>query len=178
MEKINTVIDGLFVIKLSIFRDNRGFFVEKFNKRKFDELHEEEVGTIEFVQDNFSRSSINVMRGLHAQEGQGKLVGVASGAIFDVAVDIRENSKTFGKFFGVELSAENGLLLWIPDGFLHGFQVISDSADVHYKVTSYYDPSKELGINPLDPFFNISWPNKELAILSQKDKISPYYSEK
>lgn len=173
MQKILTEIDGLYLIKLDIFHDERGFFSERYNKEKF-----EEIGIIEeFVQDNHSRSKKNVIRGLHAQGGQGKLIGVASGSIHDVAVDIRKDSPTYGKYFGAELSAENGLLLWIPDGFLHGFQVVSEASDVIYKVTDFYKPSEQFMVNPFDAEISINWPDKENAILNSRDKEAPNLKE-
>lgn len=173
MKKIDTNIDGLFIIKLDIFEDERGFFVEKYNDIKMKELGLDE----NFVQDNFSRSYKNVVRGLHAQQGQGKLVGVSSGSIFDIAVDIRPNSPTFMQSYGLELSDKNGLLFWIPDGFLHGFQVLSDIADVSYKVTSFYNPGTQFSVNWLDQSLDIKWPNKNAAILNERDKNSPNFSE-
>lgn len=173
MEKILTSIDGLYLIKLDIFHDERGFFLEKYNEDKFQQIGIEE----KFVQDNHSRSNKYVIRGLHAQSSQGKLIGVANGSIYDVAVDIRQNSPTYGKYFGAELSAENGLLLWIPSGFLHGFQVQSEVADVIYKVTDFYNPNTQFGVNPFDSQIAINWPDKENAILNSRDKESPNLKE-
>ena len=169
MEKIDTRIPGLFIIKLDIFYDERGFFTEKYNKAKLQELDIKE----EFVQDNHSRSNKFVLRGLHAQQGQGKLIGASSGIIYDVAVDIRKNSQTYGEYVGIELSAENGLLLWIPDGFLHGFQVLSEIADVTYKVTDFYNPATQFGVSWCDPDLSINWPNQKNAILNSRDQELP-----
>jgi len=172
MKKIETNIEGLFVIKLNIFKDERGFFVERYNKAEFERLGINE----EFVQDNHSSSLKSVVRGLHAQKGQSKLVGVISGSIFDVAVDIRKGSKTYGQHFSVELSAENGLLLWIPDGFLHGFQALT-SCEVMYKVTSNYSPQTQFGVNWSDPAIGINWPDKENALLNPRDSLLPNLSD-
>ncbi len=169
MDKIDTFIEGLFLIKLKIRKDPRGFFVERYNQKDFAKLS---LPT-EFSQDNFSRSKKNVIRGLHGQASQAKLVGVTSGTIYDVAVDMRKESSTYGQYFGVELSDENGLLLYIPEGFLHGFQVITESADVYYKITSGYDPESELSVNPFDKFLNVRWPNRDLAIISERDRMAP-----
>ena len=166
MEKITTPIEGLFLIKLKIFHDERGFFTERFNHSEFSKLGFD----YNFVQDNHSFSKKNVARGLHAQAGQAKLVGAISGSIYDVAVDIRPNSKTYGKYFAAELSQENGLMLFIPDGFLHGFKVTSeDGANVLYKVTDYYSPLSQFGVNPFDPEISIDWPNKDETIFNQRD---------
>jgi dTDP-4-dehydrorhamnose 3,5-epimerase len=161
--------EGLLLIELKIHHDNRGFFIERYNEKLYQELG---LNTT-YVQDNHSRSLPNVIRGLHCQfnPNQGKLVGVISGKIWDVAVDIRENSPTYGKHFSVELSDTNGKLLWIPHGFLHGFANIGDSAaDVFYKVDNYFAVGKECGIFWQDPDLNIPWPLKN-PIISDKDKI-------
>jgi dTDP-4-dehydrorhamnose 3,5-epimerase len=173
MEKIDTEIDGVFLIKLTSFNDERGSFSERYNSNKFLKIGIE--GS--FCQDNLSKSYKNVIRGLHAQKGQGKLVGVTKGEIFDVAVDIRENSRTFGKFFAVNLSSENNLLLWIPDGFLHGFQALDNDTHVFYKVTTDYSPTDQFSVDPLDPDLNINWPNINGAIINERDRNSPKLSE-
>ena len=165
MEKILTNIDGLFLIKHKVFKDERGFFIENFHTDKFTQAGID----LNFVQDNYSRSHKHVIRGLHAQKGQAKLVGVTHGTILDVAVDIREGSSSFGEVYSTELSYDSGLLLCIPDGFLHGFQVISDEASVFYKVSSIYNPDEEFGINPLDEDLAINWPNKKDAIINARD---------
>ncbi|MDX1916477.1 MAG: dTDP-4-dehydrorhamnose 3,5-epimerase [Rickettsiaceae bacterium] len=166
MDKISTNIEGVFLIRPHIYKDERGFFLEKFKAGAFEDIS---IAS-HFVQDNFSRSWQNVVRGLHTQENQTKLVGVSRGTIYDVAVDIRPGSKTYGKYFATELSDENGLMLFIPSGFLHGFKVISDVADVHYKVNDIYRPESEITVNALDPDLNISWPNKDFIIRSLRDK--------
>jgi dTDP-4-dehydrorhamnose 3,5-epimerase len=173
MEIIQTGIEGLFLVKLIRFDDERGSFSERFNSNKFAKIGINE----NFLQDNLSKSHKNVIRGLHAQKGQGKLIGVTKGEIFDVAVDIRKDSKSFGRFFAVNLSAENNLLLMIPDGFLHGFQALSDDSHVVYKVTSEYNPAEQFSVNPLDEDLKINWPNIKDAIINDRDKFSPSLSE-
>lgn len=161
-------LPGLKLVQLEVFGDQRGFFVERFNKEKFAEYG---LPT-EFVQDNHSRSRPGVIRGLHCQLNpfQGKLVGVTNGIIWDVAVDLRRDSKTFGQYFGAELSSENGHLLWIPSGFAHGFCVLGkEPADVMYKVDCLYNPEKELGIMWNDPTVNVDWPTNS-PIISERDK--------
>ena len=154
-----TAIDGVLVFEPRRFGDARGFFLESFNQRVFDEA----VGRhVDFVQDNHSRSARGVLRGLHFQAGehaQGKLVRVVSGAVFDVAVDIRPGSATFGRWVGVELTADNHRQLWIPPGLAHGFLVISDSADFLYKTTAYYAPQAEGAVRWDDPDLAIDWPD-------------------
>ncbi|EAY7363846.1 dTDP-4-dehydrorhamnose 3,5-epimerase, partial [Salmonella enterica] len=141
-----------------VFSDERGFFMESFNQKVFEEA----VGRkIEFVQDNHSKSTKGVLRGLHYQVepyAQGKLVRCIAGEVFDVAVDIRKDSETFGKWVGVNISSENKRQLWIPEGFAHGFLVLSDSADFLYKTSNYYSPIHERGIVWNDPTININWP--------------------
>lgn len=157
MEILDAPIKGLKIIKLDIFSDARGFFVERFSKNKFSA----NGLPTNFVQDNHSRSSSGVIRGLHFQPNpaQGKMVGCIRGKIWDVAVDIRIDSETFGQYFGIELSDENGTLLWIPSGFAHGFCVLgNESADVFYKITSHYNPNGETGIAWNDKDINIKWP--------------------
>lgn len=168
MKKIETNIEGLFVIELNLFHDNRGFFMERYNKDTFKQLGL----NIDFIQDNQSKSFGKVVRGLHAQPGQGKLVGAIKGSILDVAVDIRPKSSTFGQYFSIELSEDNNKLLWIPDGFLHGFQVISDEASVLYKVTSLFNPDTQFGVIWNDPEIGIKWPHLD-AIISSRDAILP-----
>ncbi|MDA0782548.1 MAG: dTDP-4-dehydrorhamnose 3,5-epimerase [Rickettsiales bacterium] len=162
-----TPIKDLLVVELDVHGDERGFFVERFHFEKFSELG---LPTI-FPQDNHSRSAPNVLRGVHYQHtpAQGKLVGVIRGRIWDVAVDIRPESETFGQYFGIELDDINGKLLWIPAGFAHGFCVLSDDvADVYYKVTSAYNPQGESGIAWNDPELSIDWPLKN-PIISTRD---------
>ena len=161
-----TALPGVFVIEPNVFRDERGFFTETFNTR---ELASSGIPT-EFVQDNHSRSIKGVLRGLHYQltSPQGKLVHVARGKIFDVAVDIRLGSPTFGNWFGEELSDENLYSLWIPPGFAHGFCVMSDVADVIYKCTTLYDPHDDRGVAWNDKAIGIEWPDKN-PVISPKD---------
>jgi dTDP-4-dehydrorhamnose 3,5-epimerase len=171
----NTQISSLRIIELDIYNDDRGFFVEKFNKQKFADLG---LPT-EYFQDNFSHSIPGVVRGLHYQTGpsQAKLVGCVRGCIWDVAVDIRVDSPTFGQHFGIELSGENGKLLYIPAGFAHGFCVLGDeSADVTYKVDNTYCASGDGGIAFDDAYLAIEWPVKN-PIISNKDKKLQSFSE-
>lgn len=160
-------LKGLCVIELPIYHDSRGFFMERFHESK---LGEHGLPT-HFPQDNHSRSNPQVLRGLHCQSTppQGKLVGVINGAIWDVAVDIRPDSPTFGKSFGIELSDSNGKLLWIPAGFAHGFCVLGDKpADVLYKVSALYNAATETGIAWNDPELNVAWPISN-PIVSDRD---------
>lgn len=169
MNVIKTAIPEVLIIEPKVFGDARGFFYESFNGKAFDEA----VGRhIEFVQDNHSRSTKGVLRGLHyqIQQPQGKLVRAARGAVFDVAVDIRKSSPTFGKWVGVELSEDNHRQLWIPPGFAHGFLVLSESADFLYKTTDYYAPAHERCIKWNDPQLAIDWPSVGCEFkLSAKD---------
>ena len=171
MKVTPTAIPDVLIIEPKVFGDTRGFFYESFNGRAFDEA----VGRhVEFVQDNHSRSSKGVLRGLHyqIQQPQGKLVRVARGAVFDVAVDIRKSSPTFGKWVGVELSEDNHRQLWVPPGFAHGFLVLSQTADFLYKTTEYYAPEHERCIAWNDPALAIAWPDMGMApCLSGKDKL-------
>ncbi|MBX3625478.1 MAG: dTDP-4-dehydrorhamnose 3,5-epimerase [Rhizobacter sp.] len=159
MDAIETALDGVLILQPKVFGDERGFFLESFNQRTFNSL----VGAnVSFVQDNHSRSARGVLRGLHYQLGehaQGKLVRVTQGTVFDVAVDLRRSSRSFGRWVGVELSAENHRQLWIPAGFAHGFIVLSESADFMYKTTQYYAPSWERCIRWDDPKLAIAWPD-------------------
>jgi len=170
MNVISTEIPEVLIIEPKIFGDDRGFFFESFNHQAFVE----KTGvTAEFVQDNHSKSSKNVLRGLHyqMQQPQGKLLRVIAGEIFDVAVDIRKSSPTFGKSVGCLLSAENKRQLWVPAGFAHGFLVVSDIAEVLYKTTDYYAPGHERCIVWNDPDLAIAWPlDGAEPILSPKDK--------
>lgn len=168
-----TFLKGCFIIKPLLIRDSRGYFHESYHKQKFLEQTGKEV---DFVQDNESLSKYGVVRGLHMQIGQyaqAKLVRVISGKILDVAVDVRENSPTYGKCFSIEISDENKLQLFIPEGFLHGFSVLSEHATVFYKCNNFYDKASERGVNPLDTNLNIDWkiPVEEMTI-SDKDKTS------
>ncbi|MBA2964836.1 MULTISPECIES: dTDP-4-dehydrorhamnose 3,5-epimerase [Ramlibacter] len=171
MKAIATAIEGVFLIEPKVFGDSRGFFFESFNQRAFREA----TGTQhEFVQDNHSRSSRGVLRGLHyqLQQPQGKLVRVVRGAVFDVAVDIRRSSPTFGRWVGYELSEENQRQLWVPPGFAHGFVVLSESADFLYKTTDYYAPQHERSIRWDDPSIGIQWPDAGPLLLSGKDQAA------
>ena len=169
MNVIRTAIPEVVILEPKVFGDARGFFFESFNQAAFDAA----TGTRhQFVQDNHSRSRRGVLRGLHyqIQQPQGKLVRVAQGAVFDVAVDIRRGSPTFGRWVGVELSAENQRQLWVPPGFAHGFVVTSESADFLYKTTDYYAPEHERCIAWNDPTLAIAWPTLDGApLLSGKD---------
>jgi dTDP-4-dehydrorhamnose 3,5-epimerase len=152
-----TPIEGVLVLEPKVFGDARGFFFESFNARDFVQATGLDVS---FVQDNHSKSAKGVLRGLHyqAQHAQGKLVRVAQGAVFDVAVDIRKGSPTFGQWFGLELSAENNKQLWIPAGLAHGFLVTSESAEFLYKTTDYYHPEFERSLLWNDPSVGVEWP--------------------
>jgi dTDP-4-dehydrorhamnose 3,5-epimerase len=165
-----TAIEGVLILQPNVFGDARGFFLESFNQKVFDEA----VGRhVDFVQDNHSRSARGVLRGLHFQRGdkaQGKLVRVVAGAVFDVAVDIRRDSPTFGRWVGVELSADNHRQLWVPPGLAHGFLVLSGTADFLYKTTEFYSPSHEGAVRWDDPDLAIAWPDVGAApTLSAKD---------
>ena len=171
MKVVQTKLKDCVVIEPKIFGDERGFFLETFQLSRYAE----EAGiTLPFVQDNHSRSSKGVLRGLHFQikKPQGKLVRVVKGEVYDIAVDIRPDSNTFGKWEGVILSEENKKQLWVPPGFAHGFVVLSDVADFEYKCTDYYDPSDEGSILWNDPDLNIDWPIPD-PILSEKDRLAP-----
>jgi len=165
-----TAIPEVLVIEPKVFGDARGFFYESFNGRAFDEA----VGRhVEFVQDNHSRSAKGVLRGLHyqIQQPQGKLVRVVRGTVFDVAVDIRKSSPTFGQWVGVELSEDNHRQLWVPEGFAHGFLVLSETAEFLYKTTDYYAPAHERCIVWNDPAIDVQWPSVGGAlVLSKKDE--------
>ena len=169
MDVIETTIPDVKLLKPKVFGDDRGFFLESYNKHTLKELFGLDV---EFVQDNHSRSSKNVLRGLHYQilNPQGKLVRVVSGEVFDVAVDLRKSSATFGQWAGVRLSAENHHQLWVPAGFAHGFVVLSKTADFLYKTTDYYAAEYERCIQWNDPDLDIAWPHIGEPILSDKDK--------
>lgn len=168
MNMIKTDIQDVMVLEPQVFGDERGFFYESFNQR----LWQEKTGLrTTFVQDNHSFSVKNVLRGLHyqIQQPQGKLVRVIRGAVFDVAVDIRRSSPSFGQWVGLELSAENKRMMWIPEGFAHGFLVLSDVAEFLYKTTNYWAPQYERTIIWNDPDLGIAWPLQNQPILSVKD---------
>ena len=169
MKVIPQAIPDVLVIEPKVFGDERGFFFESFNRRQFAEIIGRDV---DFVQDNHSRSAKNVLRGLHyqIQHPQGKLVRVVQGVVFDVAVDIRKSSPTFGQYVGVELSADNKRMFWVPEGFAHGFVVLSDTAEFLYKTTDYWAPEFERSIAWNDPTIAIKWPIQGQPALSGKDQ--------
>jgi len=177
MKVIETPIKGLFVLEPRVFEDSRGYFFESYSAQTLKKAGLEAV----FVQDNQSRSTLGVIRGLHFQlqpYAQTKLVRAVEGTIFDVAVDIRKNSPTFGKWYGVELSAANKKQLWIPKGFAHGFSVLSNFATVFYKCDDYYKPEAERGIVINDPELNIHWQMPvENAIISERDTKNKLFSD-
>ena len=175
MEYKKTTIEGVYIIEPKVFNDARGYFFEAWKKEEFEQY----IGKVEFVQDNESKSSYGVLRGLHYQKGdcsQAKLVRVIKGKVLDVAVDIRKSSPTFGKYVMVELSDENKRQFFIPRGFAHGFLVLSDEAIFTYKVDNAYAPQADAGIRWNDPDLNINW-NIENPILSEKDKVSPMFKD-
>lgn len=176
MKVIPTTIPDLLVIEPKVFGDERGFFFESFNRRQFAQATGHDV---DFVQDNHSRSVKGVLRGLHyqIQQPQGKLIRVVQGTVFDVAVDIRRSSPTFGQHVGLELSADNKRMLWIPVGCAHGFMVTSNTADVLYKTTDYWAPEFERSIAWNDPGLNIQWPTQAIPTLSAKDQEGKLFAE-
>jgi len=169
MNVIPTAIPEVLLLEPKVFGDMRGFFFESYNRRAFQEATGLDV---DFVQDNHSRSAQGVLRGLHyqIQQPQGKLVRVVSGAVFDVAVDVRANSTTFGRWVGEELSADNKRMMWVPPGFAHGFLVLSANAEFLYKTTDYYAPAFERTIAWNDPQLGIAWPLSGEPLLSAKDQ--------
>ncbi len=176
MQIQTTAIPDVLIIEPKAFGDERGFFYESFNQRRFAELTGVTNG---FVQDNHSKSAKNVLRGLHyqIQQPQGKLVRVVAGEVFDVAVDVRKSSPSFGKWVGVTLSAENKRQLWIPVGFAHGFVVTSESAEFLYKTTDYWAPEHERSIVWNDPAIGIEWPAGLAPTLSAKDQLGKPLAE-
>jgi dTDP-4-dehydrorhamnose 3,5-epimerase len=168
MEFLKTHLDGLLVIEPRVFEDSRGFFFESFNQKRFDEF----VPNTVFVQDNHSKSNKGVLRGLHyqIQHAQGKLVRVVQGSVFDVAVDIRKSSPTFGQWFGIELSSTNKKQLWIPAGFAHGFLTLEDNTEFLYKTTDFYHPDFERSILWNDQEIGVLWPSISEVKLSSKDQ--------
>lgn len=174
MKKISLDIEGLLVIEPDVFGDNRGFFLESYNKDKFHEIGISD----DFLQDNHSKSVKNTLRGLHFQTspGQVKLVRCVVGKIWDVVVDVRPESSTFGKWIGVELSKDNKKIFYVPVGFAHGFVVLSESAEVLYKVSSVYNPKTEAGIAWDDPDLMIDW-KTDSPVLSERDKNNQSFAE-
>lgn len=182
MKFIQSAIPDLVFIEPQIFEDERGWFIESFNEERFHrELNRLGLQLpSRFVQDNQSFSKKGVVRGLHYQlppHGQGKLVRVVHGAIYDVAVDIRKNSPTFGQSIGIELNAENKSMFWIPEGFAHGFITLEDDTHVLYKVTNFYAIASERSVHWKDPILNIKWPIRSKPILSNKDELAPYFRD-
>ncbi len=177
MKLVPTTIPGLFILEPKVFEDDRGYFFEAYNKSKLEELGIH----VAFVQDNQSKSSYGVIRGLHFQrnpKAQTKLVRVMEGKIYDVAVDCRAGSPSFGKWFGVELSSENKRQLYIPQGFAHGFSVLSNTAVVFYKCNDFYSPENDGGIIYNDPTLGIDWQiPQDKVLLSGKDSKLPLFSE-
>jgi len=177
MQTIETGLPGLILIKPKVFEDNRGYFFESFNKKRYSHQGLEH----QFVQDNESLSTYGIIRGLHYQlapYAQTKLMRVIYGKIYDVAVDLRENSPTFGQWYGKELSSENKEQLLIPRGFAHGFSVLSEKTIVFYKCDNYYQPDSERGISYKDPSLAIDWKvDPDQAIVSAKDKVLPDFKE-
>ncbi|HDR2456741.1 dTDP-4-dehydrorhamnose 3,5-epimerase [Enterobacter ludwigii] len=177
MNIIETNIPDVLIFEPKVFGDDRGFFMESFNQQVFESAIGREV---QFVQDNHSKSSKGVLRGLHYQlnpHAQGKLVRCVVGEVFDVAVDIRKSSSTFGKWVGVHLSEQNKRQLWIPEGFAHGFLVLSETAEFLYKTTSYYAPEFDRGIKWNDPTLSIAWPGDGGFNLSSKDQVQPLWND-
>ncbi|MDB4470700.1 dTDP-4-dehydrorhamnose 3,5-epimerase [Deltaproteobacteria bacterium] len=172
MDIIKTEIPDLLIIEPKVFGDERGFFLESFNQQQWEELTGLQTT---FVQDNHSLSQKGVLRGLHYQikQPQGKLVRCVAGEVFDVAVDIRRSSTTFGKWVGVHLSAVNKRQFWVPEGFAHGFLVLSESTEFLYKTTDYYAPEHERCIRWDDPTLGIDWPSDLEPVLSDKDAHAP-----
>jgi len=177
MKVLETALPGVLIIEPKVFGDARGFFLETFHKQRYAEAGIPAKG-LEFVQDNHSRSSKGVLRGLHFQleNPQGKLVSAGTGVVFDVAADVNPDSPTFGRWVGVELSEANHRQLWIPPGYAHGFCVLSDIADFQYKCTALYHPQSDSGVAWNDPDLNITWPI-ENPTLSEKDMALPRLSE-
>ena len=177
MEYIKTAIDGLWIINPLIIRDARGYFMESYKKAEF----EEKIGKVNFIQDNESKSSYGVFRGFHYQEGeaaQAKLVRVLQGKVWDIAIDIRKNSDTFGKYVATELSEENKLQFFIPRGFAHGFLVLSETAVFSYKVDNIYSPAHERAINCMDPDLGVRWPiDRSQLLMSDKDRSGKLLKE-
>ena len=176
MKVVRSEIPDILIMEPQVHGDQRGFFLESWNAKSFEEV----VGrSVTFVQDNQARSGHGVVRGLHYQIGrpQGKLIRVVRGRVFDVAVDMRRSSTTFGRWVGVELSEDNHRQLWVPVGFAHGYMVLSDMADVLYKTTDFWAPAAERGVLWNDPAIGIAWPSGIEPILSDKDRGAPPLSQ-
>ncbi|HEY5499527.1 MAG TPA: dTDP-4-dehydrorhamnose 3,5-epimerase [Bacteroidales bacterium] len=176
MQFIEQEIPGVWVIEPKVFNDPRGYFMEAFKQIEF----EKNIGEVNFIQDNESKSTIGVLRGLHAQAGdasQAKLVRVIQGSVLDVVVDARKTSPTYGKYVAVELSAENKKQLFVPRGFYHGFLVLSPEAIFIYKVDNTYQPQTEVSLNYADPTIDIQWPIRSQLILSPKDEAAPFLKD-
>jgi dTDP-4-dehydrorhamnose 3,5-epimerase len=177
MKYLDTAIPDVKILEPEVYGDERGFFMETFRAGEFQEI----TGAKPFVQDNHSKSSQGILRGLHYQleRTQGKLVRIVSGTVYDVAVDMRKNSATFGQWVGMELSAENKLQMWVPEGFAHGFYVVSDYAEFVYKCTDYYHPQSEVSVLWNDAALGIEWPlvNGTLPLLSNKDASGLPFAE-
>ncbi|WP_108652490.1 dTDP-4-dehydrorhamnose 3,5-epimerase [Dongshaea marina] len=177
MNIIKTEIPDVLIIEPKVFGDERGFFFESYNQKQFEAA----IGrSVEFVQDNHSKSARGVLRGLHYQlapHAQGKLVRCVAGEVFDVAVDIRQGSATFGQWVGAHLSAENKQQMWIPAGFAHGFVTLSETAEFLYKTTDYYAPHSERCIAWNDSTLNISWPFDFEPLLAEKDRLAPPFDK-
>lgn len=170
-----TPIEGVLLVKPKVFGDKRGFFVETWQKKRY-----EEAGiNLPFVQDNHSMSTKGILRGLHFQKKhpQGKLVMVSQGEVFDVAVDLRKDSPSFGQWFGALLTAENQHQLWVPPGMAHGFVVLSETAHFHYKCTDYYHPEDEGSIRWNDPDVDVKWPISFEPVVSEKDAKAPFFAD-
>lgn len=177
MKVTTTELPEVLILEPRVFGDERGFFLESWNRRAFDEATGFEV---DFVQDNHSRSLRTVLRGIHYQvvKPQGKLVRVASGAVFDVAIDLRRSSPRFGRWIGVELSAENHRQLWVPPGFGHGFLVLSEYADVLYKTTEYWSPEHDRSLRWDDPAIGVQWPLHGVQpLLARRDELAPILAD-
>lgn len=180
-KQIETGIEGLVVIEPQVFGDERGFFIESYNKREFEKIGID----LEFIQDNHSKSKKGVLRGLHFQTqcGQDKLVRVIHGSVYDVAVDLREGSSTYGKWYGLILSAENKKMFLVPKGFAHGFLTLDDDTEFQYKVTDYYSPEFDSGMRWNDEDLKIAWPLTEYGLtpenlsLSSKDRAQKSFKE-
>lgn len=178
MNVIQTPLEGLLILEPRIFNDDRGYFFESFNANTFKTATGQDIN---FVQDNQARSTINVLRGLHYQNAphaQAKLIRVLEGAIWDVVVDLRKDSATYGRWYGVELSAENKRQFLVPRGFAHGYSVLTETAEVFYKCDDFYSKEDEGGLYYADPELNIDWKiNLADAIISEKDKVQPTLKE-